>query len=660
MESVSVTERLNKLREERIAREKERIAKLRELNLKKYNKNDEMKNSTSNLSIVNKSIKSDVNMKNNGAGPVKNHLYVNGAAKRPITVPMKSKNEEAKPKSEIQKPQSKLTSNIPKIMNKIEKPNIANGNKKIVNNITNNKKPINNIERKLPIADKKPILDNKPQVPRVSQLQKPKFNTNFADKKQNFPIRKAASLTTNVKIRQSLAVANNKPSSNLPRKSMIPQSASKSESVFDRLYKPKPVQNTTKNEIEKLQTDPNYLKKVIRTSGLILNKRHTVFEPSKAKIAVPVRRSISAVHFKRIGKQELGNCIHKWASIGDKLNNLHLKHVNEDENIQEEKVVSAVKSERKKVTFMTPMGNFNTPRPEELQARLKSWLQKRGKSLDSYHHLQCFGIHHLPQTIKFDPKAFDEENKENIAVDSDSDDDSYTENMNEEPKASTEKWRNASCVTDSEDFNDSHNTTATCSDIINLDEVVIGALNDLTELLKEGFDWEQCARWLRAIRERFPSAPHSAAYWECRAALEETRGDLPASVQCWEEAIAKGTERSVVEANLDQLLDKFMQLKISPNSHGKRRQVDPKLVDVKNVFKSTIIRFAVQQAKLRQSNQFDAPKYTVTPVRRSARLSSHCSAKRTPLQVCTSVRQADEVLGEKPVFVPNGSLYGTP
>ncbi|XP_022824225.1 uncharacterized protein LOC111354843 [Spodoptera litura] len=651
MESTSVTERLNKLREERMAREKERIAKLRELNLKKYNKNEDFKNSASNLSVVNKSVKSEVNLKNNGAGPVKNYMHVNGAAKRPVSVPMKPKKYEVNPKPEV-----KLTSNIPKMMNK---PSIAANVNKKNGDITHNKKPINKTEMKLSTTDKNPVLGNKPQVPRVSQLQKPKL-ANFADKKQNFPIRKAESLTTNVKIRQTLAVANNKPSSNLPRKSMIPQSASKSESVFDRLYKPKPVQNSHKNEIEKLQTDPNYLKKVIRTSGLILNKRHTVFEPAKAKIAVPVRRSISAVHFKRIGKQELGNCIHKWASIGDKLNNIHLKHINEDENIQEEKVVSAVKSERKKVTFMTPMGNLNTPRPEELQARLKSWLQKRGKSLDSYHHLQCFGIHHLPQTIKFDTKLFDEENKENIAVESDSDDDSYTENMNEDPKASTQRWRNASCVTDSEDFNDSHNTTATCSDIVNLDEVVIGALNDLTELLKEGFDWEQCARWLRAIRERFPSAPHSAAYWECRAALEETRGDLPASVQCWEEAIAKGTERSVVEANLDQLLDKFMQLKISPNSHGKRRQVDPKLVDVKNVFKSTIIRFAVQQAKLRQSNQFDAPKYTVTPVRRSARLSSHWSAKRTPLQVCTSVRQADEVLGERPVFVPNDSLYGTP
>ncbi|CAH0601912.1 unnamed protein product [Chrysodeixis includens] len=468
-------------------------------------------------------------------------------------------------------------------------------------------------------------------------------------------------MTTNLKLRKSLAVTNTKPEPAAARKSMIPKipgssmTSQSQNSVFERLYKPKYTQENHVNDVKKLQTDPDYLKKVIRTTGLILNKRHTVFEASRPK-AAPVRRSISAVHFKRIGKHELSNCIQKFSSIGEKLNSIHLKHINEDDNVKDE-VVSAIRSERKKVKFMTPMSNFNTPRPEELQSRLKSWLAKRGKSMDSYHHLQCFGIHHLPHTIAFDSKQFDEENKENIAVESDSDDDSYSETMNEEVPA-TKQWRNVSSVNDSVDLNESHDTTATCSDVVNTDNVVVGALNDLTEILREGYDWQQCARWLRAIRERFPSAAHTAAYWECRAALEETRGDLPASVQCWEEAIANGTEHTVVEASLDQLLDKFMQLKISPNS-GKR-QPDPKFVDMKNVFKSTIIRFAVQQAKLRQSNQSEAPSYTVTPVRRSARLSAHWSGKRTPLQVCSTVREADEMLTEKPLFVPNNNLCGTP
>lgn len=61
----------------------------------------------------------------------------------------------------------------------------------------------------------------------------------------------------------------------------------------------------------------------------------------------------------------------------------------------------------------------------------------------------------------------------------------------------------------------------------------------------------------------------------------------------------------------------------------------------------------------RQSNQNDPPKYTVTPVRRSARLSVHGSAKRTPLQVCSTVSQA-ESLGHPVVFIRNEKLFETP
>ncbi|XP_075988660.1 uncharacterized protein LOC142984761 [Anticarsia gemmatalis] len=628
---MDVVERINKLREERLAREKARIDRLRQMNLQKYSK------------------------------PA-NPAAMKTVPKRPLTAPSVPKPTT----KDISKP--KLTNLPPKEGD--NKPNVSK-------NVTVNKVPtmtrkplVSMIQKPSNASTTLKNEKNQPNMSQTNQINKKPTNAVPEKKPSSIPTnfsRKSIAPKPNL-TRKSLAPPSNlttksAPPSNMTRKSLAPikQTLSKpaaNDSVFDRLYKPKPIQNTNATDIEKLQTDPNYLKKVIKTTGLILNKRHTVFE-TKPQIAVPVRRSISAVHFKRISKQELGNCIHKWSSIGDKLNKVHLKHLNEDESVNQDKVISAVKSERKKVKFMTPVPNINTPTPEELKSRLVSWLQKRGKSLDSYHHLQCFGLHHLPNP-RFNPKFYDDEDKENIAVESDSDDDSYTENMNEEPKNLKDEWRTASVVSDSVDFNETQNSMTTCSDVINTDEVLVGALNDLTELLKEGYDWEQCARWLRAIRERFPAAPHAAAYWECRAALEERRGDLPASVQCWEEAIAKGTEHSVVEANLDQLLDKFMQLKISPNSGKSRKQVDPKLVDVKNVFKSTIIRFAVQQAKLRQSNQFSpAPKYTVTPVRRSGRLSMHCGT-RTPLQICSSVKQADEIIGQKLLFVPNNNLHGTP
>lgn len=620
----SVTDRLNKLREERIAREKARIEKLRELNLKKYNKNDtQPKNSVSNGSVAGKSIKNETGSnitKNNVNSNYKNNFHVNGViTKRPLTAP------EAR-KSLMPKKDDNGKSNIandPKIETKIEKnfkkPDVSN-------NRTGSKIPMMGTSK---LASHQVTKDEK-------KLNAPKIEVKHTRKSLAAP-----------------KLSNPKPTMTATRKTMIPKMSDTNtrESVFDRLYKPKVIANHD-NDINKLKTDPNYLKKVIKSSGLLLEKSHAA-----VKTKPPVRRSISAVHFKRISKNEIGNCIHKWASIGDKLNNVHLKHINEDETVNADKVISAIKSERKKVKFMTPIPqNFNTPRPEELQARLKSWLQKRGKSLDTYHHLQCFGINHLSNKdivpLAFEELAqfnYEEENKENIALNSDSDDDSYVENMNENNKhvKDTVNWRRASCVSESVDFNESADSTLTSTDVFKIDEILLGALNDLTDLLKEGFDWEQSARWLRAIRERFPDASNTAAYWECRAALEERRGDLPASVQCWEEAIAKGTEHSVVEANLDQLLDKFMQLKISPNS-GKRRCIDPKMVDVKNVFKSTIIRFAVQQAKLRRS---EGPKYTVTPVRRSGRLSV-----RTPLAECSSVR----TLAPGHAFVPNPTICQTP
>ncbi|XP_063836636.1 uncharacterized protein LOC135085765 [Ostrinia nubilalis] len=639
----SVEDRILKLREERLAREKARIEKLRELNLKKYQKNEpQPQNSvqhktSNNIKNSKSSIPTATNVKN--VPKMKNNFHVNGTTKRPISVPLPTKKPTVKDTTSNLKPKS-----LP-VLKKDVAPKISND------------KPFNPIKKpsSIPtITDKKPIdIKNK-------EAKSVKLNVNARDSRKTL-----APKPENMLLKTTL----------LSRKSVQPQktdsNANPKESVFDRLYKPKAVAKKVTDDVKKLQTDPNYLKKVIKDSGLILNKRHTVFDV-KPKVDPPVRRSISAVHFKRISKSEMGNCIHKWSSIGEKLDKIHLNEINEDDAVKEDKVISAVKSERKKVKFQTPVPfNFNTPRPEELQARLKSWLQKRGKSLDSYHHLQCFGIHHINQKIKpiIEPPRFelyDDEDKENIAVENDSDNDSFTENMNDLDT----KWRRASNISeypDSVDLNDTQESMVTSSDtMFHVDEVLVGALNDLTDLLREGFDWEQCARWLRALRERFPYAADTASYWECRAALEERRGDLPASVECWEEAIAKGTERSVVEANLDQLLDKFMQLKISPTS-GKTKRADPKMVDVKNVFKSTIIRFAVQQAKLRNSNSnsTEPVKYTVTPVRRSGRLSvpgsrgSVCwSGKRAPLQVCSSVRRA-EVPGPL-VFVPNDKLCESP
>ncbi|CAG9577087.1 unnamed protein product [Danaus chrysippus] len=608
----SVEARLNKLREERIAREKARIEKLRELNLKKYNGGVQPTSSSSSSSVASTKLTN---------GPIKtvtakNDANVNvsirkPAANKPVNYVKANKN--------VISHTRKSTAPV-QIKSKLD----SNNDAKV--NMTDDNK--NNIRKKNPLQEI--ILNKDGKIPKIT-VQK------IGDGKQQKSAKNDAK-----KINKNEPITN------------------KRESVFDRLYKPKIIQKQTVNNVLKLHTDPSYLNKVIKDSTMITNRRHTTFEKQ-----VPVRRSISAVHFKRIRKSELPKCIHKWASIGEKIDTSHLEDINEDSDCDtKEKVVSAVKSERKKVKFQTP-NTFNTPILEELQAILVSWLQKHGKSIESCRILQLFGLHNLPKPdINLDESkldTYDDDDKENIALDHDSDNESFHNNMNnrncdvnndDKVEFPVDKWRRASYFSDSFEMNDSRESTLTsCGTIHHQEELLLGVLTDLTELLREGFEWEQSARWLRAIRERYPSASDTAEYWECRAALEERRGDLQASLHCWEKAVASGTKKSVAEANLDNLLDKFMQLKISPTS-GKT-QMNPKLVDVKSVFKSTIIRFGVQQAKLRQST--DPIKYTVTPVRRSARLSV---CRHTPLKLCSTIKEASEI---GPIeFVPNKALVKTP
>ncbi|CAK1546450.1 unnamed protein product [Leptosia nina] len=571
---------LQKLREDRLAREQARIQKLRELNLKKYGQGEAIRNN------LQKS-KSDASSAPKKISNIINNLKPD-IPKRPATV---------------SNGLSKTTDNIPS----------SNG-------IPKKAHYLNNLARKTDIKPstngdvKNNIKKDENKINRL--VNKPINNNSVKENNNGNKIKSNLGTIPITKNKHSLsAIAAPKPFA--PRKSCVPVLAERRESVFERLYKPK----TTHNECTHNHEKP---KLVQNATSLSQNKRHTI---SANKL--PVRRSISAVHLKKINRSELKNCMHKWASIGEKINQIPLQNINEDDTIQE--VVSAIKSERK-VKFHTPSN------PDDMRLKLQKWLEKHGKSVDSYHHLQCFGVQRSSDIPKLD---FDE-NKENISLEHDSDNESYTELNN-----GLDKWRSPSCM-DSVELNESNETTLTTALSPKVDELLLGAFNDLTSILRSGFSWEEGARWLRAIRDTYNNAQDTAAYWECRAALEERRGDMPASVQCWEQALAKGTEHSLAEANIDQLLVKFMQLKINPELN---KTVDPKLLDAKNVFKSTLLRFAVQEAKTKQTL---TPKTMVTPVRRSARLNH----KETPLKLFNTIQQAIEA--EQAEFRPNRAIAPTP
>ncbi|XP_045528897.1 uncharacterized protein LOC123717122 [Pieris brassicae] len=589
---------IKKIREDRDARVQARIQKLRELNLKKYGQNETNRNNASRSASENAAFPKNIpNFINN----LKSEKNLNSLKKPTISNVLLKKTEYPSGIPKKTQPQ------IKNIVNDLKKPeakdiqkNMNGAVKKM--DIKNNHKHVNWNIKKVETKD----LDKKKTVSLL-------LNASIKAK-ENASLRKSVVPTKPpLNNRKSFIPTNTA----VARKSTIESTLGKRESVFDRLYKPKTVYTEHNIKHDKKPIAPP-----------IVNRRNTTFDQSQ-RAKLPVRRSISAVHFKKIDKGQLKSCIHRWASIGEKINKVSLHNINEDENIQE--MVSAVKSEQKKVKFQTPLTN-----PDEMRLKLVKWLEKRGKTIDTYQHLHCFGIQQSFDIPKFD---YGDEDKENQPLENDSDNESFTE-LNGQL---INKWRSPSNL-DSVEFNESYETAVISDESPMVNDALLGALNDLTDILRNGYSWEEGARWLRAIRDTYTDAQETATYWECRAALEEARGDMPASMQCWEQALAKGTNRIVAEENIDQLLAKFMQLKINP---GSEKKVDPKLVDAKNVFKSTLLRFAVQE-----NNKQITP--TVTPVRRSARLND----RKTPLKLFNTIQQALDT--EKAEFKPNRAIAPTP
>lgn len=52
----------------------------------------------------------------------------------------------------------------------------------------------------------------------------------------------------------------------------------------------------------------------------------------------------------------------------------------------------------------------------------------------------------------------------------------------------------------------------------------------------------QCDDWLRLIKEKYSKLLEEPEYWECKAAIEESRGDISSAVECYRTAIVHGAE----------------------------------------------------------------------------------------------------------------------
>lgn len=208
------------------------------------------------------------------------------------------------------------------------------------------------------------------------------------------------------------------------------------------------------------------------------------------------------------------------------------------------------------VTFKTPLGTGgaakrgpSTPAPSlsVLQKRLNDWLRKHKRPPAAYQALRKLSAQREP----------DDEDKENS-----------------EPvvRGGLEKAEEMAIARE--------------------------ALEDLRNLIQEGHPCEYCEAWLGQIRQRCDYLEEEPQYWECRAAIEQSRGNISSAVGHYKSAIIQGAEEAAIERSLEQMFEKFKLLDIehasvagaqSPNS---RTRI---LADARNAFKSSVIQFAVQQ-----------------------------------------------------------------
>ncbi|XP_045464339.1 uncharacterized protein LOC123673738 isoform X1 [Harmonia axyridis] len=295
---------------------------------------------------------------------------------------------------------------------------------------------------------------------------------------------------------------------------------------------------------------------------------------------------------------------------------------------------ASVSSHKKSLFNLTPSA------PQDLRRRLSDWLEKRNK-LSSFKHLKCFGV----------PKIdlIEEENKENVNTSRIQREGSYEDLKIDKPLYTNE---------------DDTTLLFAPSD---LDKLAREAMKDLHCLMSEGYPKEQCEAWLKIICVKCPSIVEDPQYWECRATLEQFRGNIGSAVECYKTAVVQGAEVTSVEESLDRLLEKFKLLDIESSSDQKEPQKErvKAMKDFKNVFTSMIIKFAIQEKTIKNTsknkhNQHEVPnsssRLLVTPVRRSTRLSRSLYTSTPGTKLCSTIQELNSDEKQKMTFQPNSAL----
>nr|ANO53995.1 ckap2 [Eyprepocnemis plorans] len=297
----------------------------------------------------------------------------------------------------------------------------------------------------------------------------------------------------------------------------------------------------------------------------------------------------------------------------------------------------------------TPLKTVSfTPQPDVLRRNLLKWLEKRGKSLNEFGHLRCFGLH---------KSASDKLGSCAKKVAS-------TSKVQEEEKQSefAETASKESLANDDQEVKERIEDDGDVFDNCNLEDLK-HILSDLHKLILATYPREQCEEWLHVIRRKFPNLDDEPLYWECLAALEEARGDYTTAIDFYSRAIVSGAEAEVIDKSLDLLWQKFTSLKLQSRDKevdNKKQKTPRRSVDPCQVFKSSIIKFALQQKAVKQlsADLGVEPKslhYVATPVRRSTRKSNN-PYKSSSVVCVGSLNTLQPDVRDSVVFVSNTAL----
>nr|CAD7456001.1 unnamed protein product [Timema tahoe] len=337
---------------------------------------------------------------------------------------------------------------------------------------------------------------------------------------------------------------------------------------------------------------------------------------------------------------------------------------------------------------LTPQMNVYTPKPSELrisvegnkesphfldspntwdfyqmvQATLTSrrtnlvdWLEKRGKSVTNFHHLHCFGLH-ASEFEKEANKRINLKKHINLASQAVAVSPTTTTTTTIQDKQHDIMTPQKLGAVDEERHNPICSSTPNQSPSVTPNQV-----QDSLEDKENGYPRDKCEEWLDVILKNCRSAFDKPTYWECLASLEESRGDFSMAIECYSRAIIRGAQPEEIGQSLDQLLQTFGRPKMDAalQELGDKK-MSRKSLDARNVFKSTIIKFALQQRAIKQviagESKVSRSQLVVTPVRRSTRKSSFQYQHTPDMRYVDTLTTLEEREQNTMVFQPNKML----